>query len=326
VDPVLTLLDPGHVDPAQLDAGQLHAVHSDLASPAWLSGPPGTGKTVAALHRLARIGRQRPGRLLYLAVPPTLARVQAARFRRMAPDIAARAEFSSIRDVAADLLMRRGRPVGESAVEQALAELRRAPLRHPYAAAVVDEAHEVSPAGLGLAHAVAGDLLLVGDGPVADPHVPGDPRAAVLRVNYRNAAGVLAGSGLPATAAARDGGRALHYAAACSEDHDSELIAETGQCADRRADVAILTSTEERAVHYRRILHQAGIAAASLTSHDGRRTTAVKVGTIRGAAGLEFSAVLLPRRRRVPPPGDRLGLLAVTRARDFLWSGSVLAG
>jgi hypothetical protein len=305
------------VDPDRLDSHQRRAVEHDFPVTGWLTGPPGSGKTVVALRRLARLAGERAGRVLYIAPSAVLARIQAAHFRRIAPAAAPRADFAGVCDLARDLLLRRGCDPGHGDVlDLAVAELRRTPARAPYAAVVADEAHDLPPGALRLARLLAGDapnsLLLVGGA---------GPSGGVLRTGYRTASGVLSSAGLPATDAARTGGRAQRYVAACQEDHDSELIAAIGSCGQRVGDIAVLTSTSGQALHYRRLLHQARIASVGLDDQDGRPSSAVKVGRIRGSAGLEFGGVFLPGRAA----GDPLLPLAVTRARDYVWSGRVLS-
>ncbi|MCW2503999.1 MAG: UvrD-like helicase C-terminal domain/UvrD/REP helicase N-terminal domain [Actinomycetia bacterium] len=311
------------LDPHPLDPRQADAVRTDFAGPAWLTGPPGTGKTLVALHRLARIGAQRSGRLLYTAPSAALAHVQSARYRRLFPGIPA--EFASLSALARDLLLRRGRPTpadDETVIAAALAEVRRLPLPQRYASVVADEAHDLSPAALRFVHALAGDsLLLTGDvRRSADPGAAAR-RSQVLHVNYRTAAAVLAVAGPGAGRGHRPGGHAEHYVAACAEDHDSELVNVLRHCRIRPGGIAVLTDTAERAVHYRRLLHQCRIPVAALADATREPAAAVTVGTVRRARGMEFPAVFLPGHRRA---AGQAALVAVTRARDFLWTGHVL--
>jgi len=207
-------------------------------------------------------------------------------------------------------------------------------------------------------------LLLVGDGqqavyPVAsrlsEAGIPIQGRAETLRVNYRNAQRVLAVArevdpvnrfdDLDGVAAVRlrdvdatlPGGATQHYTATTPEDHDVELVTALRCCRVRPADIAVLTSTPEAASHYRRVLHAAQIPAVRLADYEGRRIDAVKVGTIRRAKGLEFKAVFLPGHDRAAARVDggaderrevgvRETLVGLTRARDFLWTGSVIGG
>jgi superfamily I DNA/RNA helicase len=237
----------------------------------------------------------------------------------------------------------------------AAAELERAPLDPAYAVVVADEAQDMTRVGLRLLHALAGDrpnaLLLVGDGeqavyPVGDTlsetGIPVRGRGDVLRVNYRNTAEVLAvarelatvnrfdgdaAMGLRDVTATLSGGAVRHYTASSAEDHDVELVTALHTCPVAPGDIALLTSTPEAATHYRQVLHAAQIPAVNLSDYAGRRIDAVKVGTIRRAKGLEFRAVFLPGRSTGHGADEvrtREALVGLTRARDFLWTGSVV--
>jgi len=251
-------------------------------------------------------------------------------------------------------------------VLMATAELVRAGLDQPYAVVVVDEAQDVNLIGLRLLHALGGDrpngLLLVGDGQqavypmgsrLADAGIPIQGRGEILRVNYRNSQEVLAVAreldavndfdGVTAVPlreveATLPGGAARHYIATTAEDHDVELVTALQTCPVGPGDIAVLTRTTEAASHYRSVLHAAQIPAINLADYAGHRVDAVKVGTIRRAKGLEFRAVFLPghgrpgralaggggqERREV---GVREALVGLTRARDYLWTGSVIGG
>jgi hypothetical protein len=429
-----------------LDQRQLDVVRRDYPGPAWISGPAGTGKTVVALHRMARLARRGPGRLLYVTFVRNLPLVASAAFRQLAPESAPRADFTNVHAWARDLLLRRGlgaadgraaadgayddawsrvgargrlavlardpaywrdevdhviKGGGLTAPEQylrlprrgrrlrldeaartamwqlyeeyelrrrerggmdhndlllaAAAELERAPLDPPYAVVVADEAQDMTRVGLRLLHALAGDrpngLLLVGDGEQAvypagsslsETGIPLRGRGDVLRVNYRNTVEVLAVArqlgavnrfDADAALALRDvqatlpGGAAQHYTASTAEDHDVELVTALRTCRVAPGDIALLTRTPEAASHYRQVLHAAQIPAINLADYAGRRTDAVKVGTIRWAKGLEFRAVFLPG---CVAGGDEIGvreaLVGLTRARDFVWTGSVVGG
>ncbi|MFJ2747381.1 3'-5' exonuclease [Streptomyces sp. NPDC087297] len=104
--------------------------------------------------------------------------------------------------------------------------------------------------------------------------------------------------------------------------------------------------------HYQRLLTQTGLAVCQLEHYDGRAVDAVKLGTYRRAKGLEFKNVFLPQHDTVfakgtpaeTPAGTRGGtetpqtarereelrrsqlFVAMTRARDLLWLGSVTTG
>ena len=151
------------------------------------------------------------------------------------------------------------------------------------------------------------------------------------------------------------GGATRHYTASSADDHDVELVTALQTCPVGPGDIAVLTPTREAADHYRRVLHAAQIPAVNLADYAGHRIDAVKVGTIRRAKGLEFRAVFLPGQVRSVarsgsaaagptgawPGGDsggwsgedevrelgaRHALVGVTRAREYLWTGSVIGG
>jgi hypothetical protein len=229
----------------------------------------------------------------------------------------------------------------------ATASLRERPLDPPYTAVVADEAQDLGLVGLRLLHEVGGDgpngLLLVGDGRQAvypaggrfsDAGIPIQGRGDVLRVNYRNAVAVRAVArvfgevGGDAAGPARADGIAEHYVASCPEDHDVELVTALRTCRVAPADIAVLTPTGADAEHYRRVLQAAQIAAVNLADCAGQRVGAVKVGTIRRATGLEFKAVFLPWLRSHPAAdglASRKAFVAVTRAREYVWTGNVVA-
>ncbi|MFD9369832.1 UvrD-helicase domain-containing protein [Streptomyces sp. NPDC060020] len=111
------------------------------------------------------------------------------------------------------------------------------------------------------------------------------------------------------------------------------------------ADTALLCPSLRAVGHYQRLLTQAGIPVCQLEQYDGHAVDAVKLGTYRRAKGLEFKNVFLPRHDAVSangPAADTAGgtetsqtarereellrsrlFVAMTRARDLLWLGSV---
>ncbi len=277
--------------------------------------------------------------------------------RRLRLDVASRAEAWALYEE----YERRRRELGaidrNDLLLAAAAELERAPLESPYAMVVADEAQDMTGVGLRLLHSLAGDranaLLLVGDGEQAvypvggtlsETGIPLRGRGAVLRVNYRNTAEVLAVAraldavnrfddtsalGLRDVESTLTGGAAQHYTASTAEDQDVELVTALRTCRVAPGDIALLTRTAEAARHYRQVLYAAQIPAVNLADYAGHRVDAVKVGTIRWAKGLEFRAVFLPGHRRVEGRGaDEVGireaLVGLTRARDFVWTGSVV--
>lgn len=111
------------------------------------------------------------------------------------------------------------------------------------------------------------------------------------------------------------------------------------------ADTALLCPSVRAIGHYQRLLAQAGIPVCQLEHYDGHAVDAVKLGTYRRAKGLEFKNVFLPQHDTVFANGtavDTAGgtetsqtarereelrrsqlFVAMTRARDLLWLGSI---
>lgn len=141
-------------------------------------------------------------------------------------------------------------------------------------------------------------------------------------------------------------GRVLRADAADADDHDRRLIAAineltaapaTGDGTPSLAGAAVLCRSRRDIDHYHRCLSRAGIPVLRLERYDGRPVEAVKLGTYRRAKGLEFKQVFLPRHDAeiaAAPPDDPAGrerselarrqlFVAMTRARDLLWLGSV---
>ncbi|WP_055532606.1 3'-5' exonuclease [Streptomyces alboniger] len=95
--------------------------------------------------------------------------------------------------------------------------------------------------------------------------------------------------------------------------------------------------------HYQRFLERSGIPVCLLEHYDGRPVDAVKLGSYRRAKGLEFKRVYLPEHDAALANGFRTQpeaeasepergreelarsqlFVAMTRARDVLWLGSV---
>lgn len=112
-----------------LDSSQLGLVRRAYSGPARITGPPGSGKTVLALHRLAYHARRLAGPVLYTAHTSTSPRIANADFRRMAPQLAHRVEFNHVHGWAKNFLRRTGHnvEVHESAVWDVLNTLWRRP-------------------------------------------------------------------------------------------------------------------------------------------------------------------------------------------------------
>ncbi|MFT2017064.1 UvrD-helicase domain-containing protein [Streptomyces sp. 796.1] len=125
--------------------------------------------------------------------------------------------------------------------------------------------------------------------------------------------------------------------------HDQALLGALRELpAGAHADVAVLCPSKHAIAHYRKLLEQAGIPVQLLDHYAGHAVDAVKLGTYRRAKGLEFKRVYLPRYDAVPPSEAGAGgagavetareraelrrsqlFVAMTRARDVLWLGSV---
>ncbi|MET9600443.1 UvrD-helicase domain-containing protein [Streptomyces sp. NPDC006459] len=141
------------------------------------------------------------------------------------------------------------------------------------------------------------------------------------------------------------------------EAHDRQLLDALRALPEGAlADTALLCPSMRAIGHYQRLLTQAGLAVCQLEHYDGRAVDAVKLGTYRRAKGLEFKNVFLPQHDTVfangtpaeTPGGTRGGtrggtetpqttrereelrrsqlFVAMTRARDLLWLGSVTTG
>jgi len=93
-----------------LDPEQLGLVHATFNGPARISGPAGTGKSVVALHRLARFAKHNPGRLLFTSFVRTLPAYHESGFAHLAPHATERAEFVGLHAWTTRFLRRRGIP------------------------------------------------------------------------------------------------------------------------------------------------------------------------------------------------------------------------
>ncbi|MFI0404275.1 UvrD-helicase domain-containing protein [Actinomadura sp. 3N508] len=200
---------------------------------------------------------------------------------------------------------------------------------------------------------------------LADAGIRIKGRGAVLRTNYRNGAAILdtalelvsgdpfddlegpSPNGRRAVDATYRDGRVLRVDAADAADHDRRLIAAINDLTapdgtSSLAGAAVLCRSRRDIDHYHRCLRRAGIPVLRLERYDGRPVEAVKLGTYRRAKGLEFKQVFLPHHdadvaAAIPAdPDDPAGqerselarrqlFVAMTRARDLLWLGSVAA-
>ncbi|WP_051174913.1 hypothetical protein [Nocardia exalbida] len=87
-----------------LDPEQEVLVSRTYTGPARIAGPAGTGKTVVALHRMARQAKRSTGRQLYTTFVKTLANCQETYFRRLAPGTEGRVQFAGLHSWAMDFL------------------------------------------------------------------------------------------------------------------------------------------------------------------------------------------------------------------------------
>jgi superfamily I DNA/RNA helicase len=185
--------------------------------------------------------------------------------------------------------------------------------------------------------------------------VRGD-RGQVLRVNYRNAKAILDAalegvaadpfedidgerlSGRRDVETERHDGAVERVEASSPEEHDKALVeALSGLDADQQADSAVLCSSKRFMDHYQQLLGRAGIPVFPLERYEGHAEPGVKLGSYQRSKGLEFKRVYLPRceaavsgsggdtdaDRERQELGRRRLFVAQTRARDFLWEGSV---
>ena len=240
-----------------------------------------------------------------------------------------------------------------------------------YSAVIADEAQDLSCSMIRMLHAIVGDrpdgLNLIGDGQqtiyaggytLAEADVSISGRGVVMTTNYRNtveiaefAASMVLGDEFMdiegehskpdvATEVVRHGKRPRVSRFNSHVGHDRSLVAQVQSLIGSGVsggDIAVLTQTEFVAREVLEALSEAGILCMSLVDYDGLVTSAVKVGTVKRAKGLEFKQVLVARasaalletawsstddaeaeRREL----DRRELyVAMTRARDGVWVG-----
>ncbi|MEU3461142.1 UvrD-helicase domain-containing protein [Streptomyces sp. NPDC006733] len=188
-------------------------------------------------------------------------------------------------------------------------------------------------------------------------------RGQVLRTNYRNAEEILdAALSIVAGDAFEDidgtrvpgrrdvdltyhDGRVIRVVQHTIADHDQALLDALRRRGDPQdavtagewGDTALLCPSLRDVSHYQRLLEQAGIPVCPLERYDGHTVDAVKLGSYRRAKGLEFKDVYLPQHdaalrvfeeknetaRERGELARRQLFVAMTRARDTLWLGSV---
>lgn len=192
--------------------------------------------------------------------------------------------------------------------------------------------------------------------------VPGG-RGVALTTNYRNRAEILEAalkvvaqytfedidestvSGHRSVETTMDGGVVTSVELPSIARHDNALIEAmrdvagnaTGTCF---GDLAVLCPNNDEVDRYDRTLRRAGIPTISLRAYDGSHINACKIGTYTRGKGLDFKHVFIPRqelavptlgRSRDPDGADRESTelavrrlyVAMTRARDSLWIGTV---
>lgn len=106
-----------------LDPDQLALVDANFTGPARFSGPAGTGKSVVALHRMARFAKRNPGRLLFTSYVRTLPTYHKSGFARLAPHAMDRVTFVGLHSWTLGFLARRHVPfnLDDGAQEDAFA-------------------------------------------------------------------------------------------------------------------------------------------------------------------------------------------------------------
>lgn len=242
-----------------------------------------------------------------------------------------------------------------------------------YRAVVLDEAQDLTAAMVRLLHRLVGDepdaLNLIGDGQqsiypggytLGELGISIAGRGVVMTRNYRNtreiasfAATLVSDSGFvdiengtrsrtDAAEVVREGAPPSIERFASASAHDAALVARVrellGQEGVHPGDVAVLAMYAWQVRDALRMLSGAGIPAIDLEKYDGSVVSAVKVGTIKRAKGLEFKHVLVARTPprllgpvAVEDAGERVELerrelyVAMTRARDGLWVGVLAA-
>ncbi|WP_228000949.1 UvrD-helicase domain-containing protein [Nocardia australiensis] len=205
-------------------------------------------------------------------------------------------------------------------------------------------------------------LLFVGDGQqqvypggwtLSDAGIPIVGRGAVLKTNYRNRAAVHEyAKSVDATNIVDDldGGPGFvlrdtdvvlpdGQAEVCTgrrKDIEAKLVAAVREASATMTDIAVLSTTQAEATRLRDALGKAGVSTLSLTVHDGTRHDVVKVGTVHRAKGMDFAAVFHIMTRTATPISKlggaerdraelagRQTMVALTRARDYIWVGIV---
>ncbi|SDZ30358.1 Part of AAA domain-containing protein [Amycolatopsis xylanica] len=206
-------------------------------------------------------------------------------------------------------------------------------------------------------------LLLVGDGQqqvypggwrLSDAGIPIQGRGEVLRVNYRNRTEVLSfAQRFDATNEVDDldGDRGIALLDAESANSGGESRTWRGSLDDLRAELpaqlkgltvplgqtALIVFHRRALVQCTKLVREAGIPWLPLDEYTGESDDKLKIGTVHRAKGLDFQAVFVvqfPHREPIGKAAEeesaelrgRQSLVAATRARDFLWWGTVTDG
>jgi len=143
------------------------------------------------------------------------------------------------------------------------------------------------------------------------------------------------------------GGQVTRVVAPTQNEHDQTLLAALRELLPHTTeqaggsglgDAAILCPTLKEVDRYHRLLTKAGLPVQRLESYDGASTGACKLGTYHRVKGLEFKQVFLPCHDLALRDSDAPGaaaqergqlarrrlFVAITRARDRVWIGSVV--
>ncbi|WP_250563834.1 nuclease-related domain-containing DEAD/DEAH box helicase [Sphaerisporangium fuscum] len=188
-------------------------------------------------------------------------------------------------------------------------------------------------------------------------------RGGVLRTNYRNASEIFDAAveivsadpfddleesrpnGRREVETTYHDGRVIRAQAQDDVEHDRLLVEALrrlpgqvpGDGGGPLSGAAVLCPAIRDVQHYHRLLTRAGIPVLRLEDYTGHPVNAVKLGTYRRAKGLEFKYVFLPHHDALTRALDggnaadrerseilrRQLFVAMTRARDVLWLGSV---
>jgi len=213
----------------------------------------------------------------------------------------------------------------ETLLRLASRSLEAAPPSHRYDAIVVDEAQDITEAGVRfliqlLEGGTAGRLLLVGDGGqriypggyrLADLGLDVRGRSSVLRLCYRSTDEIMSAVGslgrwLSLEEYGEDGlgqvevstlrvGAKPQLRRFASPEAEMIWLAEVLDPDDPDLDAtAVLAPTNAKVEALARRVRDAGLGAVLLTDYTGRAMPGVKVGTYNRAKGLEFKRVILP--------------------------------